>query len=297
MIKRTIAVFLLLGAVAAGYTLWRGSDVNPSIDMLTHIDFERVYRFAELAEYAYKSDEDVRTKYGDDLAAIGQLPTCEGRFFVIDDQQEKTLFVAVRGTANLRNGIKDAEYKKVKDEALDIYLHQGFRDAAMELYDAFLPVLEEHTGYNVHISGHSLGGAMAVILMMRLQADGHTVDRVITFGQPMVTNKTGCEKYEDAPLIRVVDSRDLVPDVPPATIGSSVHGTYRHFGHEVIVLNGPYFTHLDERQAEDARVSAFWSNLRDQSIDDHHMANYRKRIEPKLRGQREVAYHERHKYE
>ena len=67
--------------------------------------------------------------------------------------------IVIRGTANTENVQSDIDVRLVNDGRLGIYLHKGFRDASlgvMEIIDRDHTV--EHT---VHITGHSLGGAVA----------------------------------------------------------------------------------------------------------------------------------------
>ncbi|MCP4669072.1 MAG: hypothetical protein GY849_22270 [Deltaproteobacteria bacterium] len=142
-----------------------------------------------------------------------------------------------------------------------------------------------------------MGGAMAAILMMHLMVDGYEIEKVITFGQPKVINHKGAKKYRDAPLLRVVDRDDLVPLVPPLTIVSALHGSYAHFGEEVMLLEGKYYSFVTEGKAHNPMVESFWLNLGHESLEDHFMKNYLKRIKPKLDGGVAVPYNKRHEYE
>jgi predicted lipase len=96
----------------------------------------------------------------------------------------------------------------------------------------------------VNITGHSLGGAIAVILMTHLQADEYTIGSVITFGQPKVTNEAGVQHIDDSPVLRIIHHDDLVPLVPPLSLLSAIHGTYRHMGPEIILLPDENFMAL-----------------------------------------------------
>jgi hypothetical protein len=92
----------------------------------------------------------------------------------------------------------------------------------------------------LYITGHSLGGAMAVILAMMLMMDpeyredlGSAIRAVYTYGQPMVGGSRLAAGYERidpryrAPLIRYVYRRDPVPHMP-----SRDTGKFMHFGDE-----------------------------------------------------------------
>jgi hypothetical protein len=113
---------------------------------------------------------------------------------------------------------------------------------------------------------------------------------VITFGQPKVTNEAGVQQTDHSPLLRIIHHDDLVPLVPPRSILSAIHGTYRHMGREIILIQDENFIYLDDAPAEQADVTGFWHNIGHQSLDDHFMDNYLANIQTKLTKQKEVAY-------
>lgn len=94
----------------------------------------------------------------------------------------------------------------------------------------------------LYVTGHSLGGAMAVIFAsMLLMSDNEDYRRladrlraVYTFGQPMVggpefaaaAQRTFAER--DVPLLRYVYQKDPVPLLPPKAVGD-----YAHLGQEL----------------------------------------------------------------
>ncbi|WP_152989893.1 lipase family protein [Frankia sp. ACN1ag] len=89
----------------------------------------------------------------------------------------------------------------------------------------------------LYLTGHSLGGAMAVILGLRIMADPvyaelrRALRAVYTFGQPMIGGDGTAAAYtavvDPAPIARFVYRQDPVPHLPPATVGR-----YRHIGRE-----------------------------------------------------------------
>ena len=94
--------------------------------------------------------------------------------------------IVIRGTANAENVQSDIDVRLVKDTRLSIHLHKGFRDASlgvMEIIDRDHTV--EHT---VHVTGHSLGGAIAQILGMWLHRRSHNV-QIFSYGSPKVSNE------------------------------------------------------------------------------------------------------------
>jgi pimeloyl-ACP methyl ester carboxylesterase len=61
-----------------------------------------------------------------------------------------------------------------------------------ECRDAIAPLLQQ--GYSVQLTGHSLGGAVAVAVALLYNAAGKDVTKVVTFGAP----KLGPKETRDA---------------------------------------------------------------------------------------------------
>ena len=133
--------------------------------------------------------------------------------YIETDEANKIQWVSVRGTSNLDNVKLDVDYNKVVDGRLQIPLHKGFADTALQVYAFAKPLLRP--GYEVRVTGHSLGGAAAAIVLMLFKEDGVKLGQAMTFGQPKVTNRAGVEKYRGLPLLRFVNDKDPVPLLPP----------------------------------------------------------------------------------
>ncbi|MBT5636975.1 MAG: lipase family protein [Candidatus Peribacter sp.] len=247
------------------------------------IDWPRVKKYAKLSDLAYKSEKDVKSEkisgFGEELYTK-ILDGVESRVILITDHKNKLHWVAIEGTANKTNVKLDAEYLKEKDPTLGIWVHKGFHKLATAVYNDLKPKLVP--GYKIRVTGHSLGGAAAAVLSMMYSVEG-TLEECVTFGQPKVTNEKGVKKYWDLPIIRIVDNKDIVPLVPPLTIISAIHGTYRHVGVEVILKPSGRWLWLSKHNANRMLVTGTWSNLFNESIDDHYMRNYIEKIEKILK--------------
>lgn len=254
----------------------------------TPVDWVRLQRYAHLADLANASDSVLRGIYPGLEVAGRDLPDVAGRVIVLTDHASRAHWIAARGTMNFHNVLLDAESVARSDARAGVRLHRGFEKYADAAYDSVRPLLRP--GYRVNLTGHSLGGAAAVILMMYLRADGIEVGEVVTFGQPKVTDAHGVARYKGAPITRVVDCRDPIPLTPPHGLRSALHGAFRHFGREVILFDGPLHSVLPEHVAERADITSFWHSLPHIQADDHKMSNYRARIESKLIGARAVLF-------
>jgi predicted lipase len=125
--------------------------------------------------------------------------------------------IVIRGTANDANVLSDVDVRLVSDTRTGIRLHKGFRDAAVTI----LQIIDttktlEHT---VHVTGHSLGGAVAQIIGMWLYKRGKNV-QIYSYGSPKVSDQVlpGGQPTH----WRVVRLSDPIPMSPP--------WPYRHTG-------------------------------------------------------------------
>jgi len=118
--------------------------------------------------------------------------------------------IIIRGTANDANVLSDIDVRLVDDTRTGIKLHKGFRDAAvtvMQIIDTTKTL--EHT---VHVTGHSLGGAVAQIIGMWLHKRGKNV-QIFSYGSPKVSSQvlSGGQPTH----WRVVRRSDPIPFTPP----------------------------------------------------------------------------------
>jgi len=118
--------------------------------------------------------------------------------------------IVIRGTANDANVLSDIDVRLVDDARTGIKLHKGFRDVAvtiMQILDNTHTI--EHT---VHVTGHSLGGAVAQIIGMWLHKRGKNV-QIFSYGSPKVSNQVLSEGQPTH--WRVVRRSDPIPFTPP----------------------------------------------------------------------------------
>ncbi len=186
------------------------------------------------------------------------------------------------------------QYHKRLNTQLDAWVHTGFDIATIETINHMRPHLK--ADYNYRITGHSLGGAMTLLLGMHLDKEGFKVKEITTFGQPMVTNEECTKKFSHLPILRVINSQDTVPLVPPLTLVSAQHGKYRHFGEEVWLLKDTYYIELDKHVSGNEHINSLWDNFLEVNVSDHYMASYLKRIAPKINGAPPVGSEERSKF-
>lgn len=259
------------------------------------VDFKSANDFAELAEAAYEGTPVIEVtcrRQGYAQVTVQVLPQMDTLYFLATDTVTHRHLISVRGTANLKNALLDAEYEKITDPLLGIGLHRGFQTIARRIFDDAVPRMDKN--YAVSLTGHSLGGAEAVALAMYFKMQGWKVAQVVTFGQPKVTDAQGVKQFRGLPLLRFVNSDDPVASVPPREYKYFTK-PYEHLGAKVILREGPNYSYLEEGNDDDALGLAFWKSLRSKDqiqsdIPRHYMANYRKALQPKISAAIEVPY-------
>ena len=263
-----------------------------STQKFNHTDFAHWLDAAYIAEATYKSREEIEPvlkSQGYKLQQFKQLEGFSVGYMIAVNEEKKQYIIAVRGTSNVDNVIVDAAFVLVPDKLTGIDIHQGFLLSAKDIYEQVLPELNPE--YKITTIGHSLGGADALILAMMLDAKGYTIDEVITFGQPKVTNISGSNKYEHLNIKRLVMPKDVVPLVPPADPMDMMNlSIFWHQGTEIILYDNNRYAVLSGIKSM-MRATDFLNDLpSDENLKNHFMTNYINHIKPKLNGAEEIEY-------
>ena len=136
-------------------------------------------------------------------------------------QKDGISIIVIRGTANASNVESDANIALESDVRAGILLHKGFRDAAvtiMQIIDTSMTtrgIVQGQTrtyplATTVHLTGHSLGGAVAQIMGRWLHKRGYSV-QVFSYGSPKISTQSGSSPRH----WRVVRKSDPIPFTPP----------------------------------------------------------------------------------
>jgi triacylglycerol lipase len=256
------------------------------------IDFNQIHQFATLAKAAYQPENSVKQAgylEGFTLKQYRNIPEVEVSYLIAIDNLTRQPVIAIRGTANVENALVDIAVKLQDDVHAGIKLHKGFSQAASKIYQDIQPLIDKSTPVN--LTGHSLGGAVAVILAMYLDHDGFQVGHVITFGQPKVTNVAGSRQYADLNLIRVVTPRDLVPLVPPLDpMDIQNLDIYWHAGKEVLLNTDSSYSIL-EGMTSMLRATKFTQQVLDEgNLVNHKMDLYMQLLESKLQQAEQIPF-------
>ncbi len=112
-------------------------------------------------------------------------------------------------------------------------MHRGYRIVARECADALAPLMTP--GYSAQLTGHSLGGAVAVATALLLRVRGVEVDKVVTFGAPKLGPRETRDAAEPLDILRVVQKDDLIPLLPMSR--PFVRKPYVHLGEGLVLDN------------------------------------------------------------
>jgi pimeloyl-ACP methyl ester carboxylesterase len=192
--------------------------------------------------------------------------------WIVESGQD--VIVAFRGTAHRRNWHTDIDCRLINVGAYRV--HRGFLYALESVIERIGEELDELAGRPLWLTGHSLGGALAMLCARCLQ---RRVAGVYTFGQPRAGDSAFCQSYDSflgGVTYRVVHADDIVPRLP------WLLGHYRHAGQEVFFpsrakvtwqLNTPW----RQKALSDLRGLAreAWHG-RDALLADHHLDTYLK---------------------
>jgi len=247
-------------------------------------DFQDIYAYALLANAAYQQPSEINTAMtGSEftLTAQDELPGYGVSYFIITDDSSKKHIVVIRGTSNVENAMVDVAFQLVEDDHTGIKLHQGFANSAGFLYQRVRSKLNKD--YRIDTTGHSLGGAVALVLAMHLDTDGFDVGKVITFGQPKVTNVGGSRRYGHLDVTRIVTPKDMVPLVPPVDPMSIFKlDIYWHQGKEIVLLEDDSYRVLEGINSIMRAADVMMDMPSETNLQHHMMSAYLGALRPKL---------------
>ncbi|MFC1588732.1 lipase family protein [Pseudomonadota bacterium] len=256
------------------------------------VNFLEINKYANFSSIAYQSAPKIReldALKNYTITHYSNIPEIEIAYFLSTNEITKDQVIAVRGTSNVENAVVDVALQLTQDMRAGVRLHNGFSQAAQAIYAEIEPMIKE--GYVISTTGHSLGGAVALILAMYLDVDGFKIGQVITFGQPKVTNVAGANKFEHLNIIRVVTPKDLVPLVPPFDpVDFNNLDIYWHPGKEVILLPGIDYAVLQGMSSMMRAIKFTQEPLNESNLINHHMDLYLDMVAKKIPSARLVSF-------
>lgn len=247
-------------------------------------NFREIKDYASFANAAYLTASKIHETSllkNYKLTRYSNIPEIKVSYFLATNDTSKTQIIAVRGTSNIENAIVDVALKLTPDKHAGVLLHNGFSQAAQAIYTEIKPLIKPD--YVISTTGHSLGGAVALILAMYLDIDNFNIGQVITFGQPKATNIAGANKFEHLNVTRVVTEKDLVPLVPPFDpVDLNNLDIYWHLGKEVILLPDTTYAVLNGINSMLRATKFTQEPLSENNLVNHQMTLYIALINKKI---------------
>lgn len=228
-----------------------GNPINIELDDIKSIPtFRAAYSdrtallMAKLAFRAYErfdTNSKAFNRFREDFARLG-LVDCES----LVDRKTGTagfvvagpdiIVVAFRGTENLLDWWTNmnAGWRVLQG---GVKVHTGFFRAYHPIRDVLFAKLRQllkDKPRPIYVTGHSLGGALALMATAELANHDEaevrdSVAACYTFGCPKAGDRS-FDQYVKVPLYRVTNGVDLIPAVPPPFTGYKHVGDTRYFG-------------------------------------------------------------------
>ena len=287
--KTTIQLFTLLFLLINAIPLWAAADTKAENDKAR---FKTLMEYATISNAIYQDSDYIKQTfldYGYTVTIQDQLPGYGVSYALATNDHLKQQIIAIRGTANVENAIIDMAFILIHDEHTGIKLHQGFSKPSGDIYEKIKPYLNKN--YRINTTGHSLGGAAALILAMKADADNFNIGKVITFGQPKVTNITGSRKYSHLNVSRVVMPKDMVPLAPPLDPMDMMNlSIYWHIGTEIILQKDNTYSELRGVESMMRATDFMTEVITEKNLQHHFMSEYIKALSQKQSDPKPVPY-------
>lgn len=273
----------------------------------TDRDYSNARYFATACDLAYYPEGEGKPKFQSELGLDVKLVSVDNTQVYVGGNDD-AIVLAFRGSESPTSldGFKDWLLTNAKNflvlpegragtdfvaAGVGARFHRGFLEALEEVWT---PLLAETKALftakrrPVWVTGHSLGGALALVAAWRLQRQFIPIHQVYTFGAPMIGNEAAAKAYAKtfpSKIFRFVDEGDMVPLLPTVSLFSN---EYNHCLTEVMlkaVATGGVASGVVQELAQRTQdglwnatlIDEFWGRLRS-GVDSHLMGNYLARI-------------------
>ena len=236
------------------HTVWVLMDENKIKDQLAQYDIELV------GDVIVGKDHP---SAGFDIWGVESPPMSGGQAYVAI--AEDNLVVAFRSTASddgwelTLNVLTDLRAKPRKIGFIDdsvsnakeyrkLKVHSGFHNEYLRYRDRIREYVARHPDKDIYVTGHSLGGALAMLSSFDIAVHTQRPVTVFTFGQPRVGKGKFRDVYDSLVpnSYRVVVDRDPIPRVPRMLLN------YEHVG-KLLQLN-PDGTQLAPEEIQSSAI-------------------------------------------
>jgi triacylglycerol lipase len=280
-------------------------------------DAQNALFLSRACELAYLSEAEGSPRFRSELGLEAKLISVENTQVYVA-QSDDALVVAFRGSEapNTLDGLKDwlltnannylilPEGQSGTDFAaagVGARFHRGFLDALAMVWQPLFAAVDQAQKAKerpLWVTGHSLGGAIALLAAWRFQRNFLGVHEIVTFGGPMIGNDAAAKAFEQefsGKIYRFVDLEDVVPHLPSVSL---LANAYKHCLNEV-VMTAPKVAMAAAAglkslipvaespvgQSADADMNEHVWQMVQARIASHMINNYQARIEAKCKDQ------------
>eukprot|EP00158_Paraphelidium_tribonemae_P006629 Partr_v1_DN27910_c1_g1_i3_m11121 putative Lipase (class 3) len=165
--------------------------------------------------------------------------------FVIVNHDMRAVLLSFRGSVAIQNFIYDIMFSHLTfnypGAPKGATVHNGFWKAYEQVKDHLrgivVKAMQDYPDYDFKITGHSLGGALAVFATLDLRdhlkatIGFNKLVEAYTFGEPRLGNQAfvdfvqGYLDRKEISLKRIISFDDLIPQLPPRWLGYVHHGS------------------------------------------------------------------------
>jgi triacylglycerol lipase len=260
------------------------------------------------SDLAYLTEAEAAPQFLSELGLNARLISA-GTTQVFIAQNDKHIVVAFRGTEfpNSLEGLKDC----LLTDALNLLVvpegrlgtdlaaagvgarfHKGFVTALGTIWDPLLAAVEAELARAerpLWVTGHSLGGALALLSSWLFQRKFISVHQIYTYGGPMIGNTAASKAFGKefaGKVFRYVNSTDPVPKLPSISLLANDYG---HCDKEMLLGAAAAAQAVADaaaagEQLSVAEIEGIWQSAQ-QRVASHSLTHYRELIGKLFEGQ------------
>tara|TARA_B000000477_G_scaffold2994_1_gene2803 strand:+ start:21309 stop:22025 length:717 start_codon:yes stop_codon:yes gene_type:complete len=174
-------------------------------------------------------------------STLCKLSYCDNRndaIFITDNQTDcqcyinynnNAVFITFRGSSSIDDWKHDLD-TRTENPKDNIKIHKGFFDQYMSVKDKIYKTIQQINKNinleNIHISGHSLGGALAYVCAVDIHLVTNNPNiRVLTIGSPRPGNKDFANYFNNniRESVRYKNKNDIITKMPLTSKFKHVH--------------------------------------------------------------------------
>lgn len=221
-----------------------------------------------LSQDARLDEELLSNKYPESIFIENKITDTQG--FILKDI-DNNLIISFRGTQQIKDLLTDFNawqqvipygnyHSKIRVHAGVLSAYKSVRGTILEHVSS-----NKHNIDDIYITGHSLGGALAIFCAVDIQYNYNLKPIVYISGNPAVGNKEFVRSYNKRvpDTIRTYLKKDIVPKLPPWWFQLK-YGGYSHVDHPNPIGPNNFWTGL---KLFFTFRKDFFANLANHSID------------------------------